>query len=61
MSRDTKHRPISSFFVKKPINESPPRIKKEIDENTSPCIFSVYDKMVCVYYFHAGLLLNALF
>lgn len=49
MSRNIKQRPLTAFFTKPPINESPPRIKKEIDENTSPCIFSGYDKMVCIY------------
>lgn len=48
MSRNTKQGSIKSFFNKPPIAESPPRTKKEIDENTSPCIFSGYDKMVCI-------------
>lgn len=61
MSRNTKQRPLTAFFTKPSINESPPRFKKEIDENTSPCIFSGYDKMVCVYSFDAGLLLMLYF
>lgn len=61
MSRNTKQRPLTAFFSKPPINESPPRIKKEIDENTSPCLFSGYDKMVCIYCFITGLFLMLYF
>ena len=61
MSRNKKQQPLTAFFTKPPITESPTRIKKPIDENTSPCIFSGYDKMVCVYCFHAGLFLMLYF